>query len=381
MNEGPQPVRDAISLPHDPAPGEAAGGGLDTFVPPTPQQFQQLLDAHPLRPPSKLLLWLPIIGLGAVLLLALTAEHLWSLLGMILAVAAVIIAVQYRVRQVRQLEAQTARVQELAMLRRYREALRLAWRTLPRCVSLPDLYHRQVAAMSQSLDALRCHEAAIIGYSRLLDHVPSDHPGALHVRMLKAIAELSSDQLADADDELRRLHQWGVDREPESDTPSGERSEGNEDAGESASGKASRQNAAALAVTRAGYHLACLLQQVRTYHYADAVAGLDDLQKRLRPLGVDAGHGYGLAALACQQQSQRLADKQREASAAAWDSQENGRASDPDQLMEQAGQWWSRATLLLPLERLTGRFTELSQVAEDPALTQWARSADPPEQS
>ena len=378
MNEGPQQVRDAISLPHDPAPGETEGGGLDAFVPPTPQQFQQLLDAHPLRPPSKLLLWLPIIGLGAVLLLALTAEHVWSLLGMIAAVAVVIIAVQYRVRQVRQLEIQTARVQELAMLRRDREALRLAWRTLPRCVSLPDLYHRQVAAMAQSLDALRCHEAAIIGYSRLLDHVPAEHPGALHVRMLKAIAELSSDQLADADDELRRLYQWGVDREPERDASNDERSE---DTGESSSAKASRQNAAALAVTRAGYHLACLLQQVRTYHYADAVAGLDNLQQRLRPLGVDAGHGYGLAALACQQQSQRLADKQREASAADQDSQEAGSTSDPDLLMKQAGQWWSRATLLLSLERLTGRFTELSKVAEDPALARWAGSADPPEQS
>jgi hypothetical protein len=73
---------------------------------------------------------------------------------------------------------------------------------------------------------------------------------------------------------------------------------------------------------------------VRTNHFADAVEGCDGLLDELRPLGVDAGYGHALVALAYHHL----------AGAAAG---------------EQAALWWSRATLLVAAPALLDRFAEL----------------------
>ena len=279
------------------------------FNPPRPEQLRAHLERHSPRGPSRLLAWLPIIALAGVVLLTTVTNDGWTRMLPWVILAALITTMAFRVRWVRHLEAQVAKVQELTMMRRFPTAMRLAWRLLPKVNTMPVLQGRIVAFMAHVLDQVRAYDAAIIAYDAAIRHLPALHPGAIQLQINRAITQLINDQLADADDALRRLRSQGeVLRHPTS---------------------------------AAAFGLANLTQQVRTNHFVEAVQSAPGLIELLRPLGIEAGYGHALMALACHQ----LADHR-------------GASGDSE-----ARPWWSRATLLLPAKTLVDRFPELSSVA------------------
>lgn len=280
------------------------------FHPPTSEQIEAHLDAHPPRPPSPWSVWGP---LAAVALATLGGFAIGGAAALILPWTAVIglfVYLSVRVRTARKLEAGVTRIHEQIMLRRYADGLRGAWLLLPRADNQPLLHARTVALMADGLAGLRQHDAAITGYAYLLRHLPEGHPGAAHFRVQKAVAALEADRLADADDELRRLRRSEV--------------------------------AAAVPAIAAGRRFAELLQQVRTHHFDDAVADAGGVLDALRPLGVEAGYGHALLAL----------------------SYTKAREGEPDQLRRHAATWWRRATTLLPETAILARFPQLALVAE-----------------
>ena len=101
----------------------------------------------------------------------------------------------------------------------------------------------------------------------------------------------------------------------------------------------------------ASYRLACLVQQIRTHHFADAVQDSQNLVEELRPLGVESGYGHALLAFAHEPLASRV-------SAEAL--------AEPEQLAAHASEarnCWSRATLLLSPEAIADRYPELAPLA------------------
>lgn len=283
-----------------------------SFIPPTEEQVRRHLDRYTPQERSRLQVWAPLIGLGLVLGAALAlAGTAGELLPWLLLIA-LFFSFGLRDRRMRALEQRVNQVYELTVLRHTTRALRLAWRILPSVRSVPGLYGRTVALLAHNLDMLRCYEAAIAGYDRLLDHLPGQHPWAIQLSIQRTIAQLNSDQLTSGDESLRRLRSMA-----------GTISDG---------------------ATRAALRLAGLVQQAKTYHWADAVEGTDRLVEELRPLGVEAGYGYALVALAFHHMGERR---------------------------EEAQTWWRRATLLLSPDVLVDRFPALAvAVANLPARPQ-----------
>lgn len=281
---------------------------VQPFTPPTAEQVQRHLDLHPPRGPSRLVAWLPILALAVVLLLTFVIEDGLVLLLPWLLLGAFFLYLGWRVRAARQLEARATQVQELAMLRRWPQSLRQGWRLLPSLTHIPELHGRVVASLAHDLDQLKAYEAAIVAYDFLIARLPAEHPGAVQLRVQRAMAQLASHHLTDADETLRRLRQV-VD--------------------------AYRQT-----TISAAYRLANLIQQIQTNHFADAVAEPGDLLEELRPLGVDAGYGHALLALAYS----RMDDAAQRA---------------------QAGLWWARATRLLSPPALCDRFGELAPLTQE----------------
>ncbi len=282
------------------------------FSPPSAAQVQAHLDRYPPRGPSKVSLLLPTFGLALIVFLMLRAQSAatfilsWCLLGALLVVMGV------RARLARSLESEAAQIQEMTMWRRREDALRRAWRLLPRLVINPELHGRTVAAIAHNLESLGAHDAAIVAYDHLIKRLPDDHPVSVQLRVHRTMAELGAERLTDADSSLRRLRSAV---EPYRGTPIG-----------------------------GSYRLASLIQQSRTHHDADAVEGAGELLDELRPLGIDAGYGHALMALAYV----RLGETE----------------SPPENWRGHALQWWSRATLLVPVERLIERFSDLHIAAQ-----------------
>jgi len=241
---------------------------------------------------------LPFVALGVVMGLAFTSHHALAALLPVAVVVGLLAILSWRVRTLKRIEQRAVRVQELTLTRYFPQALRLAWRVLPDLRALPELHGRTVAAIAHCLDQVKAYDAAIVSYDYLIYHLPDDHPGAVQLTIQRTIAQLFADQLADADDALRRLRNM-VERYRDS-------------------------------AIGASYRLAGLVQQVFTGHYADAVEESDNLIDDLRPLGVEAGYGYALMAL-----SHHKID-----------------SKDTDM-------WWQRATLLMPPSSLVGRFDQL----------------------
>lgn len=152
-----------------------------------------------------------------------------------------------------------------------------------------------------------------MAYDRLLADLPGDHPGAVYLKIFRAISSLFEDRLADADETLRRL------RGPVEAMPG--------------------------SPAAAAYRFALLFQAVKTARYDDAIAESDGLIPALQPWGIQAGYGYALLAY-CYQQSPRTAPP------APHDS-----ASESSSL---AHLWWERATALLSPHALRQRFPELA---------------------
>ena len=247
--------------------------------------------------------WLPLLVLAAALVLLVVANEGWPQVLPFVLLIGLFVFTAYRSRLLVQLDAQVLRVQELAMLRHYPPAMRLAWRLVPRLTTIPPLHHRVVAFLAHLLDQVRAYEAAIIAYNFLLDGLPQDHPAAAQFEIHRAMAQLAIDRLTDADDALRRLRR--------------------------------HDDAQGQPATAAALRLAQLIQQVRTNHFDDLVASAPRLVDDLRALGVEAGYGHALVAYAY-----HMLD----------DEPPSGR---------RAGPWWSRATLLMPASALVERFPEL----------------------
>jgi hypothetical protein len=212
----------------------------------------------------------------------------------------------------RELEGRCQQAQELLMNKQHARALRLAWRLIPRTQSLPHLHARATVVMAHSLDQVLASDAAIVVYDFLVQRMADDHPAVTQFRARRAVAQFLCDRLLDGDVSIRRL-----------------RADVNEST-----------HPAALAAIR----LAELLQRVRTHHFADALEVEPGLLQDLRPLGLEAGYGYGLIAL-CHVKQLGAADPALAARHASL-----------------ARKWWADATLLLPASVLTRRLPELAQV-------------------
>lgn len=287
-------------MPKPPAP----------FSPPTAEQFAQHLDEHPPRMPSPWAVWGPLLAVAGVAVVGLMAGGAAAILLPWLAMAGLFVFLAVRVRVARELETRTTQTHEMAMLRHYPQALRRAWRLLPRATSNPLLHARVVAVMAHCLDHVQAYDAAITGYDYLLRHLPDEHPGAVHLRVQRTIAAFCADHLSDGDDGLRRLR--GAIGEEHRGTP-----------------------------VAAGYRLARLIQQVRTNHFQDAIDASDNLLDDLRPLSVEAGYGHALQALC----------------------HHHHPGGDPSAARRAARLWWDRARMLLPTDTMIDRFPELAPLA------------------
>lgn len=279
------------------------------FSPPTVGQVLTHLKRYPAREPSKLTAWMPIIAMATVIVLTMVIQSDWVLLLPWLTVGVVFVLLAMKMRNAQRLEQRITDAQELAMLRHWRQSLRLTWRLIPSLVTQPPLHGRAVALIAHCLDQLKAYDAAITAYNHLIDCVSAQDPVSIQIRIHRTIAQLANDQLIDADDDLRKLR--------------------------------THTDVLAHPVIGAAYKLAQLVQQVRTNHWAEAVEDADQRIDHLRPLGVDAGYGYALTAL-------------------SYYKLDNDDTAAP---LANAGLWWSRATLLLPVGTLVDRFAELDQIA------------------
>ena len=286
------------------------------FVAPTAEQVRGHLEAHPPRAGARWWGWVLPGLLGFALAASLSGAGALVVLLPWLAMLGFVGYLAWRASVLRGHEREAQRVQELAMLRRPIDALRAAWRLLPKVTGQPALHAPTVAVTAHALERLGCHEQAVVVYEFLIDHLPREHGGATQFSIQRAIAQLRMDQLTDADTQLRKLRQ-PVER-----------------AGD--------------AFTAALYRLALLLQQVATHHDAEAAAATRRLVRDLRPLGVEAGLGHALAALAYH----RLARHAGEAGDAA---------ARP--LQRRAAAWWRRATTLLDEATIRRRLPMLAEVS------------------
>lgn len=285
----------------------------NVFDPPTADQLARHLAQHPAvqagawQQRGPLLMVIAVAGL-ALLMIGQPGFALLPLLGLL----ALMAYLSGQARTAAQLQARAVRAWELAMIRRYREALGQAWDLLPLCRTKPELHGRALTVIAHVLGELGRDEAAEVAYEYLMDRLPPDHPLALRLQLQRAIAALTGGRLADGDDALRKLRS-----------------------------QAEGSNDTSLA---AAFRMARLVQDVQTGHYADAVAEAERTERGLLPLGVEAGYGYALLGLCCHQLAVHAAHDD--------DAKRAGHAS-------QARQLWDKATLLIPASALVYRYPAL----------------------
>jgi hypothetical protein len=292
------------------------------FALPNADQMRDHLAAHPAQAPSPWFGRLPLIALGMIAALLLLADT-WVSLTLPWVILLVVFGVMtWRARQVQQLERSVNECQQWAMRRHYRAALARAWPLLRQLRRQPLLRHRLIAVMAHCLDDLACFEPAMEVYDHLLAEVDPDHAGAVQLHTHRAIAALHCDRLADADDALKRVRQHIDVKEHEP--------------------------------IAAAYHLARVLQEVRTHHDQAATQRGDDMVATLRPLGVEAGFGHALLA---------WCHRRRLRQGAASESRDD--LSAPMDHAQAMRRWWRRATLLLSPAAIVYRFPELAPLAEE----------------
>ena len=287
----------------------------NVFEPPTAEQLARHLNQHPAAQTAAwqqrgpLLMIIAVAGLALLMIgqPGFALLPLFALLGLMAYLSG-------QARTAEELQQRAVRAWELAMIRRYREALGQAWELLPACRTRPELHGRAITVIAHVLGELGRNEAADVAYGYLLERLPPDHPLALRLRLQQAIAALSSGRLADGDDILRKLR-----------------------------GQAESGGDPALA---AAFRLARLVQDVQTGHYADAVEAADDTAAALIPLGTEAGYGYALLALCFAMLA------------------EHEPSADTDQRearQRRARENWDKATLLIPPAALVYRYPELEK--------------------
>lgn len=289
----------------------------NVFDPPSAEQLERHLQRNL---PASGIQWqtrAPLIALITLSLLLMMAGSPAFAMLPLLGVMGAMAYLASRARAAIELQQRVTHTWELAMIRRYRQALGRAWELLPLCRNRPDLHGRVVTVIAHILGELGRDEAAEVAYAFLLDRLPGDHPLALRLRVQRAVAALGADQLADADDELRKLR--APVQQANDPTLSG------------------------------AYRLARLLQDVRTGHFADALNQAEQTAEMLKPLGVEAGYGHGLLAVCCQQLA--LHDPHAD-------------ADQKRRLARHARDWWANATLLIPPAALLFRMPDTRVVAQ-----------------
>lgn len=282
------------------------------FIPPSPKQVTAHLHRCAPRVSRLWVTQLPLFLLifAAVLTLfaqdLLTATMPWMILVGVVAYAMV------RVRQVRSIQDRVMKVSEWTQIGQHERATRAIWKLLPVVQMMPELHGRLVALMAHNLDRLTAWPAAEIAYDYLITRMPSDHPGSVQLQLQRTVLQLFNDELTTADNNIRKLRPLAIELK---NSP-----------------------------VSATFYYAALLQHVRTLHFSEAVEeNRDTLVERLRPLGVEAGHGYALLAWSFFQLANRRPDE--------------------PQRMQQALDWWHKATLLMPTAKLLARQEDLKSLA------------------
>jgi hypothetical protein len=277
---------------------------------PDEKEVREWLGANKLEPASPVF-FLGVMGLMAVtLVIGLVSDSPASaVLAVVMTVTLMTIVIS-RARKVRQAEEETRRVHELTVTRQWEASFHMAWQTLTRVKNMPEQYTRTLACLAYDLDQLRQYDAAIVAYQALLEMLPSEHPFLPQVQTHLAMAMLSNDQLADADDGLRKLRL-----------------------------QAGKQTPPVKALIR----LADLIQMAKTYHFSDVMELEEGAREMFRPLGVEAGYAYGLMAYA----RDRLVLQEYDPEMKALHNQA-------------ADKWWQMATLLVSPDRIVERFAALS---------------------
>lgn len=301
----------AVSLSHDPSQVAAEA----SFRPPTAEQMQQHIDAHPPRAASRWKRLLPLAPMGLGLGLYLVAPSGATALVLLGCVAGAMAWSALLARASHRRRERLQQMHEHATLRRPDAALRIGWDLLPEVTESPLLYGSLLTTFGRCLSELQRDEAAMVCYDRLLESAPSNHPAAKHFACLRALAALFDDRLAEADDSLRRIR---VEDEPEGSP------------------------------LRSTVSLVRLLQQAKTYRVDDIIADRDAMLERMRPLGVEAGYAYALIAWAHEQRRRQPREQ-----------------DDVHRLADQVRLWWERATTLLPAAAIARRLPETAELAAD----------------
>ena len=325
----PSPKGLSLSIPFQ-QHREPLGGKTEQvpFNPPSTEQVQSLLQQYPLRTSTGFFgsrsRW-PFFLLLLLLIFLLFTNNALSLIIPWLAIAALFFFMFLRVKTQRTLEARTNQLQELLLLRKHKDALRIAWMLFPELTQQPALHIRTTSIIAATLVELRCHDAALAVMSYLLQIIPANHPHALQIKINRAIAFLMTHQLADADDALRTMR---GQHHQQPDNP-----------------------------LTASLNFAELLQAVTTYHWQDGTAdnqpGQTDLWiDRFRPLGMDAAYGYALVALCHIKHAETL--------------QHQDPPPAPQTLTHAqtiAQHWWHHATTLLQPQHIIHKFPQLEELA------------------
>ncbi|QDU35001.1 hypothetical protein KS4_30780 [Poriferisphaera corsica] len=276
------------------------------FTPPRLDQVRDLFERNRPEQDSLWLVRLPLfVGVGVIVLLMLTNNLALTILlwGVFLGVFGV---AMWRVRWMRKLEREGMRVDELAMRRKYVEALRGAWTLLPQARRRHGLYMRMANVIAHCLGELKCYEASAEAYDQLIERLPLEGDGVKQLRVFRAIAWLMEDRLADADSALRAMR-----------------------------GVKDDYKGTILGATVA---YAELLQCVKTFHFEEGFLLSNRLLDDIRPMGIEAGYGHALMATCCYEMSKR----------ATGDEERAG-------LMEKAKTWWRNAVCLMREEHLLSR--------------------------
>jgi len=279
------------------APDESPEGPPE-FRPPAPEALARHLEAHPPRPGR--LLWAGWLAMGGAVLLflaALLAAHPVTWFGSMVGLAGLMGWTAWQVRRRRRAAADLDRIEERVLLRDHPRALRQAWRQVPTLATW-EAWSRLLLVFARGLEGVGAWETALVAWDRFLE--AHQGPVADRARCRRAMVRLRCDRLADADDDLRSVSRDGDD------------------------------------FVEAERLLATLFQRLVTGHHREAAeAGGEHVLETLRPLGVEAGYGHALFALACWRAEDPAAAQR------AWERA--SRLLEPEALVR----WWP------PLEVLT----------------------------
>ncbi|MEM1212076.1 MAG: hypothetical protein AAGI68_07235 [Planctomycetota bacterium] len=314
--------------------GAAGAAGSDdsgpAFTPPTAEQWAEHLRRHDLGRSTSgggssglgLLSKLPVVllvGVGVLgLMLFVSGERGGLLVLLWVTLVGLMVWGAWRGRRMRGLEREIREMDDLGVLRDWAGALSIGWRLLPRVRGQPGAWAKVVAIMGRGLAEVGAWGASMVSVETLLGRLPAEHPAGAGLRLSRAVLALRLDRLGDADDDLRRVRRMLGEMDPIN---------GGSDTLPFRPGE--REGLAA------GFAYAGLVQDVVTHHFAEGVERGDRLVERLRPMGMEAGYGYGLMAL-CH-----------------W------KVGDADG----ARRWWTRAVLLVPSKALVRRYAMLNEIA------------------